>query len=163
DESYAGLLNRYRAMQTDQLTDLLRKPDHAAGESPASQALRDALESRQERFPSSERPATKRETRGATQPLGIDSNATVCPFESGKTDLVFPRDGFLCSERSTFGSAKELTDYIGHVLGLAESGGPGRFRIKRKGKYQRVDRSGRPIFTFGDPILDAITDAHGSI
>jgi hypothetical protein len=40
---------------------------------------------------------------------------------------------------------------------------PGRFHIKRKGKYQRVDRSGRPIFTFGDPILDAITDEHGNI
>lgn len=163
DESYADLLSRYRAMETDQLKDLLSRPDHAAGDSPASQALRAALDSRQERFPDSERPATKREQRAATQPLGIDSNANACRCESGKTELVFPRDGFLCPERSTFGSAQELTAYIGQVLGLAESGGPGRFRIKRKGKYQRVDRSGRPIFTFGDPVLDAITDEHGSV
>ena len=33
--------------------------------------------------------------------------------------------------------------------------------MKRTGKYQRIDRTGRPIFTFGDPILDMITDEHG--
>jgi hypothetical protein len=163
DESYADLLNRYRAMETDQLKNLLTQPDHAAGESPASQALRAALEGRQERFPGSERPPAKRDKRAATQQLGIESNASSCPCESGKTELVFPRDGFVRPERSTFGSVKEVTDYLGQVLGLAESGGPGHFRIKRKGKYQRLDRSGRPIFTFGDPILDAITDEHGSV
>ena len=89
DESYADLLNRYRAMETDQLKDLLTQPDHAAGESPASQALRAALESRQERFPSSERPATKREKRAATQQLGIDSNATRAPANQARPSSSF--------------------------------------------------------------------------
>jgi hypothetical protein len=35
--------------------------------------------------------------------------------------------------------------------------------MRRRGKYQRIDRSGQPIFTFGDPILDLITDEHGWI
>src|SRR5829696_752022 len=112
DESSADLLNRYRAMETEQLKDLVARPDHG-GDSPAAEALRAALESRQERFPGSERPAATRENRAATQPLGIDSNATACRCESGRTELVFPHDGFLCSDRSTFDSATELTAYVG--------------------------------------------------
>jgi len=94
DESYADLLNRYRAMETDQLKDLLARPDHAAGESPASQALRAALDSRQECFPSSERPPRKREQRSATQHLGIDSNAIARPdnfFDLGGDSLKVSR------------------------------------------------------------------------
>ena len=33
--------------------------------------------------------------------------------------------------------------------------------VKRKGKYQRVDRTGSLAYTFGDPVLDLITDEHG--
>jgi hypothetical protein len=35
--------------------------------------------------------------------------------------------------------------------------------VRRKGKYQRVDRLSSPVYTFGDPVLDLITDAQGWI
>jgi hypothetical protein len=160
DKSHADLVDRYRAMDLDQLKQLVRQQESAAEDDPTSQALRAALASRQERFPDPDRPAQSREKRTATR-LAIDTNATASTFESGKTELVFPRGGFLRPERSTFATVDELRRYISDVLGLAQSGGPGRFHVTRKGKYQRVDRTGRPIFTFGDPILDAITDEHG--
>lgn len=51
--------------------------------------------------------------------------------------------------------------YVSESLSLGIKEASLRLRMRRAGKYQRIDSSGRPIFTFGDPILDVITDEHG--
>jgi hypothetical protein len=61
--------------------------------------------------------------------------------------------------RFEFGSESELFAYLAETF-LIDSeylGGT----IRRSGKYQRIDEKGNPIFTFGDPILDLITDELG--
>jgi hypothetical protein len=55
--------------------------------------------------------AWKRERRTDERLLGIESNATAFTCESGKTELVFPGEGFLRAERSRFESSQELLSY----------------------------------------------------
>jgi hypothetical protein len=61
---------------------------------------------------------------------------------------------------------RDLDELLGHLAGTFPSlnDGPGiRGTIKRVGKYRRVDHRGQPAVTFGDPILDLITDEHGRV
>jgi hypothetical protein len=93
--------------------------------------------------------------------LAADSNALVGSPKPEKIELHFPKDGFIRCDRSEFKDQAELAAYIAEVFALKDTRGGARLSVKRKGKYQRVDRTGRPIYTFGDPILDLITDEHG--
>jgi hypothetical protein len=62
--------------------------------------------------------------------------------------------------RFEFKDQNDLLDYLTNAFQLP-SKEKSPWRISRKGKYQRVDEKDNPIFTFGDPIVDLITNRHG--
>lgn len=158
--STQSLTDRYQAMTTEALLDQLKTAGADQAGDADKQAIGQILQTRQLRFPDPDArvvPAGKREQRE----LGANSNASLAGFASGKVELHFPSDGFLKSERSKFESREDLVSYLADVLGLPDRRNSARLSLKRKGKYQRLARSGRPIFTFGDPILDLVTDEHG--
>jgi hypothetical protein len=117
------------------------------------------LEGRQRPF--AEAPAAASGRSKATRPLGVESNGKVGEPEDGRLVLQFPKDGYLSCGRSSFDGEEDLVRYVGEALGLDVKGASLRLSLSRAGKYQRVGRSGRPAFTFGDPVLDAITDEDG--
>lgn len=92
--------------------------------------------------------------------LPCKTNATVRRFEHSKVEFHFAKDGFLEPDQFEFKNRQELQAYLSKVLGFTSSDEP-RLSLSRKGKYRRVDHRGEPIFTFGDPILDLITNRHG--
>jgi hypothetical protein len=78
--------------------------------------------------------------------------------------VEFPRqDGYLEVRRGTFDHQEDLLKYLAATFPLVKDGDGLRFAVKRTGKYQRVNENGDPVFTFGDPVLDLITDEHGWI
>lgn len=62
--------------------------------------------------------------------------------------------------RFEFRDQDDLLDYLTNVFRLPPTESS-RWRFSRKGKYQRVDEKDNPIFTFGDPIIDLMTNRHG--
>lgn len=94
-------------------------------------------------------------------PLKLATNGRLSKQAPGVVKLHFPRDGFLQSERSRFDNALDLVKFLRATFGLTGRGSSLRGSMRRVGKYQRVDAAGDDVFTFGDPILDAITDADG--
>src|SRR5215831_5448504 len=66
-------------------------------------------------------------------------------------------------DRSSFASKEELSAYLVETLGgKAEHGGVGGF-LSRKGTYVRRSANGVQAVTFGDPLLDAISSAAGTV
>jgi hypothetical protein len=92
------------------------------------------------------------------------SNVVLKQVRAGKAQLKFPRaDGHLEVGRDSFDDQDDLLKYLAATFPLAKDGDGRRFTVKRAGKYQRVNAKGDPVFTFGDPVLDLITDEHGWI
>jgi hypothetical protein len=56
-----------------------------------------------------------------------------------------------------------MVSSVANVFPSERVGNGIRGRMTRDGKYERVSASGERIFTFGDPILDAITDDRGHL
>lgn len=76
----------------------------------------------------------------------------------GKTKFVFPEKAEMTHGRCEFKSPEEFLKYIEKSV-AAMSGSKGlRGSICRRGKYQKVDKSGNPVLTLGDPILDLVSD-----
>jgi hypothetical protein len=92
--------------------------------------------------------------------LRSKSNATVRRYHHGKVEFRFGKDGFLEPDQFEFKDRQELQTYLSTVLGFSSTDEP-RLSLSRKGRYRRVDHRGDPIFTFGDPVLDLITNRHG--
>lgn len=91
----------------------------------------------------------------------VKSNASLRELRPGKLEFRFPNEGFLHIGRFEFKDNDDLLSYLHQSFkGSIESQGI-RGSITRKGKYQRVDDDSQPIFTFGDPVLDIITNRHG--
>jgi hypothetical protein len=94
--------------------------------------------------------------------MPTDCNASLSRDQGDKLEIRFPSDGgFLRVGRHAFKDRDDLVKYLESVFPLEKHGAGYRSTIKRKGKYVRVDGAGRTIFTFGDPILDVITDENG--
>jgi hypothetical protein len=106
-------------------------------------------------------PIVEIEEPGEEHRLPVESNAKVRTFRSGKIEFRFSRDGFMSPGRSQFKSQDDLLSYGAEALGLQRRQDAVRGSVSRKGRYQRVDESGAAIFTFGDPILDLVTNKHG--
>jgi hypothetical protein len=157
------LLDRLRGQETTALLDRLRSKgaDKGADDDAETAALHEVLAMRQGRFPDDAAAVTPAAKPSELRPLAADSNAAVATLGADKIQLAFPRDGFIQCGRSRFKDATELTAYLADVLSLRSKAGAARLTVRRKGKYQRVDRMGSPIHTFGDPILDLITDERG--
>lgn len=155
------LLENFRSKDTGELIDLMKTKVQANEDDEELSAIKQALERRQVRFPDMTKMPTPAAKRKEIRSLGVDSNASVCDLEQEKIEIHFPKQGFLQSGKSEFKNQEELVSYLSELFSLTVQGGAIRSSVKRKGKYQRIDRTGRPIFTFGDPILDIITDEHG--
>jgi len=82
---------------------------------------------------------------------------------SQKTIFNFPEKAEMTRGRCKFRSLDDLLKYIGENLAPASVGDKLRGSVCRKGKYQKVDKSGNPVLTIGDPILDLISDEEGRV
>jgi hypothetical protein len=141
--------------------DLLEQFANAEGDERAR--LRELLEGRQRRPDPSEAGATGDEADKAASstPLKLPTNGQLSKTSTGAVKLHFPRDGFLKAKSSNFDSAADLLRFVRATFGLKGSGSKLRASVRRTGKYQRLDADDNEVFTFGDPIIDSITDAHG--
>jgi len=80
----------------------------------------------------------------------------------GEAEFV-TRGAVIQPDRHSFASRDELDAYLAEVLGgKAEHGGIGGY-LSRKGTYVRRSANGIQAVTFGDPLLDAISSAAGTL
>ena len=81
----------------------------------------------------------------------------------GKATFAFPEKAELVHGKHQFKSPEELKKYIAKSLGLSAVSNSLGGSVCRRGKYQKVDKSGNPVLTIGDPILDLISDDDGRV
>jgi hypothetical protein len=94
------------------------------------------------------------------------SNATINVLTSGRTEIRFPSDrsGFMTPGRHEFRDQTDLIDYLAQTFPVTRDERDGALiLLKRVSTYRRLDYRGQQIFTFGDPILDLITDQDGQL
>lgn len=82
---------------------------------------------------------------------------------ANKTVFQFPENAEMTPGKSKFSSLDDLMKYVKKSIapGLGEN--VLRGAIRRKGKYQKVDKSGNAVLTIGDPVLDLISDDEGRV
>jgi hypothetical protein len=84
--------------------------------------------------------------------------------ESNSFNISSPKkDGFVIRGRSEFKDRTDLITYIANNFQMKGNEATVGGRMARYGKYQRLNERDEPIFTFGDPILDLVTDDYGDI
>jgi hypothetical protein len=66
-------------------------------------------------------------------------------------------------DRHRFHTFDELKTYLQHTFGARAEGEGVRGSMSRRGPYSRRAANGDPVVTFGDPVLDAISSADGSL
>ncbi len=94
--------------------------------------------------------------------LAIESNAVLQPVHASKLEVNFPpKGGIMRMGRHIFKDQEDFLSYLAEIFPVQKDDCGHRFSIKRQGKYDRVDKKGNRIFTFGDPVLDIITDEQG--
>jgi hypothetical protein len=94
----------------------------------------------------------------------LASVADARELAASKAELRFDAERrYLQSGRSEFATEAELLGYIASVLPAVAYGRGLSGSIKRVGKYERITSEGDPAFSFGDPILDLITDDQGTL
>jgi len=157
------MLERFQSQDTPALIELVKKKGKAAKDDAEMAALQQVLEARQERFPDTTKPPASVAKPTDLRPLGADSNASVGNLKAEKIEISFPKGGFIQCGRWQFKDQADLAAYLADVLAVKDKRGAAHLSVRRKGKYQRVDRAGSPVYTFGDPILDLITDEQGWI
>jgi hypothetical protein len=85
-------------------------------------------------------------------------------LESGRAEFRFDeKHRYLQSGRSRFETQDDLQNYLSALLPTVAHGTGIKGSMKRVGKYERVTGLGDAAFSFGDPILDLITDDHGHL
>ncbi|MGQ0603605.1 MAG: hypothetical protein ACT4QE_18145 [Anaerolineales bacterium] len=91
-----------------------------------------------------------------------DSNVALKLVKPNKLELRFPAGaGAMQMGRHRFKDQGDLLGYLSQTFPLESHATGHRFMVTRAGKYQRFNQGGQAIFTFGDPVLDLITDEHG--
>jgi hypothetical protein len=105
--------------------------------------------------------AAMTETPVGSKPFPAGSNLLVRTSEDGKSEVRSPKDGFLRCGRYEFQDVDDLSSWLSEIFSVKAQGRGARGSIKRVGKYRRVNQEGDACFTFGDPVLDQITDEHG--
>jgi len=91
------------------------------------------------------------------------SNAVLRALRPNKSEIKFPKDGTMKIGRYDFRDQDDISTYISRLFSTENNPKGVHGSIKRIGRYQRVDNKGKPVFTFGDPILDSITDENGIV
>jgi hypothetical protein len=107
---------------------------------------------------------TKKSAKGKsmTLPEGSKGNYRLA-MEAGKTTFAFPVNAELTHGRCQFSTPEELLKYVEKSLGVQSYQKSLRGSVRRQGKYQKVDKSGNPVLTIGDPILDLVSDDEGRV
>jgi hypothetical protein len=95
--------------------------------------------------------------KSMTLPEGSKGNYRLT-MDAGKTTFAFPVNAELTHGRCEFRTEEELLKYLGKSLGVESYQKSLRGSVRRRGKYQKVDKSGNPVLTIGDPILDLVSD-----
>ena len=92
------------------------------------------------------------------------ANCELIRHGEGGVELRFPdQAGYMTPGRWEFRDRDDLVSYLSDLLSV-EVGADGlRGTIKQVGKYERRDVKGERSFTFGDPILDLITNPSGTM
>ena len=93
--------------------------------------------------------------------LSIDEATTI--RTGGRAEFLLPRDAAIRPGRHEFASFEEFRTYLGELLGAKTEGEGLRGSMSRKGPYSRRAADGTQPFTFGDPVLDAISSADGKV
>ena len=94
--------------------------------------------------------------------LPTESNAKLEQVQTNKLEVSFPHQGgSLQMGQHEFKERDDLLSYLSQTFPLEKHDSGHRFSVKRKGKYNRLNQKGDIVFTFGDPLLDLITDEHG--
>jgi hypothetical protein len=84
--------------------------------------------------------------------------------DGSRSTFVFPRGhGLIEPRRFEFRDRQELVEYLAENLRLSIEADGVRGSVWRTGKYTRRNSDGDLIHTFGDPILDMITNDHGDL
>jgi hypothetical protein len=91
------------------------------------------------------------------------TNLSARGVENGKTIVQSPADGFLECGRYEFRDLTDLLESLNRTFAMVKEGDRARGSMKRVGKYRRIGGDGNPCFTFGDPLLDSITDEDGAL
>jgi hypothetical protein len=105
-----------------------------------------------------------RGTKATTVDLKAPVTCEVTRHGASHLEFRFARGkGRLSPSRSEFREPAELVDYLAGLLGVDPTGGGLRGSASCVGKYDRTAPNGGRAFTFGDPILDLITDAAGTL
>jgi len=96
--------------------------------------------------------------------LRVRSNCELVRRDASRVEFRFPeREGLLTPARWEFDDRRALVEYLADLLSLEVVGDGVRGTAVCFGKYIRQDPDGARAFTFGDPILDLITDAEGGL
>jgi hypothetical protein len=80
-----------------------------------------------------------------------------------RAQLIFAPGATISPARTEFADEEDLLAYLKQFFPIVGEGKVARMTICRKGRYQRIDSMQRPILTFGDPVLDLITDPSGRV
>jgi len=101
-------------------------------------------------------------SKKAQYPHGLsESNCIVDVVDDQKVRIAFPKDGTMRMGKSKFHDREDFQVYMGAVF--PEMNSENGIPVSLRGKYRRLDENGRNIFTFGDPLLDLVTDRFGFI
>jgi hypothetical protein len=155
------MFDRLQSQDTPELIELMKRKSKGGKDEAETAAIQQVLEARQARFPDLTKPSEPALKPADVRPWAADGNASVGTLKEGKVEIHFPKDGVVQPGRSTFKGQADLAAYIADVLSVKDKRGAVSLSVRRRGKYQRVDRAGSPVYTFGDPILDLITDEYG--
>lgn len=104
---------------------------------------------------------TKFQTKSVNLPM--DCNASVKMVGPTKSEIIFPKDGYMRVGVSKFNNEKEIKAYVAGAFLTDNESSIFHGTIRRSGKYVRIDEKGNAVFTFGDPVLDSITNEKGEI
>lgn len=157
-------VKRLHATETHDLAKELSENDSSKYPEPAFAAMHQLLAGRQVKRPSSETEllaARRNVVWSEFRALPVRCNAAF-RVSGPKCEINFSEKGFIVPERSGFHDWDDLLNYVIVSFNLPEKTDIS-YSMTRRGKYQRLDPKGNPIFTFGDPILDLVTDEYGWI
>lgn len=101
-----------------------------------------------------------------TLPEGSKGNFQLTSDKTArKTTFTFPEKAEMTHGRCEFKSPEEFFKFIEKTFGVEADPKTLSLRgsVRRTGKYQKVDKSGNPVLTIGDPILDLVSDDEGRV
>lgn len=152
-----------RAKSTKELVDILNTNDSNKYPPEAFAAIKHLLLYRDESLTIPKKPSIKLQQVKTRTKFSKKCNAKMTIFSDNKVEIKFPLQGTIMPEKNEFNDIDDLLSFLSARFHIEPSGETIKLKMRRVGKYQRFDENRNPIFTFGDPILDLLTDENGII